>query len=534
MDDSRRGFLRRVRGRMRLAWISSTAQRFGPHLGMGAILLFIVGWLTPWEGAPITVLAAVVLFGLVVLVGGVSLRITPWDAARSAERGLGARDVLTTALEFDDPHDEVHRQIQDRANRLAAGADSTRAIPIPTDRHRLRQLGLAAALALVVALLPQLGTTPALSSGLADALQAEAEEVEKIAEAVAESDVERAEEIVAELERLAEELRQAETLEQALEALDRTEQRLDARLDPRFLAQKAAVQGLARDLSLRPLVSDAPVDAASQLEQLADRLDELSEPELRALEDRLGDLAASQAAGNPTLSDQLSRSAEAIRSGDLDEAAQTLQDAAASQESGLSDARGQQAITETQRALDGVESRLAGAGGQQGPGEAGGETQDQQGQGQGQGQGEGQGQGQGQGQGSDGQVGDGGSPSGQISGVRPGEGDASGQGGQGSVGPRTGEDGFGTEVRTRTVYDPVDRGGLSDMIRVGIDGGIGEGAIIGRGDAPTQRGESVVPYAQVLPEYLNQAADALSALQLPPSMRGIVQTYFDHLAAEAR
>jgi hypothetical protein len=44
----------------------------------------------------------------------------------------------------------------------------------------------------------------------------------------------------------------------------------------------------------------------------------------------------------------------------------------------------------------------------------------------------------------------------------------------------------------------------------------------------------VVPYAQVLPEYLNQAADALGELRLPPSMRGIVQTYFDLLAAEAR
>ncbi|MBW3667113.1 MAG: hypothetical protein KY394_05930 [Actinobacteria bacterium] len=101
------------------------------------------------------------------------------------------------------------------------------------------------------------------------------------------------------------------------------------------------------------------------------------------------------------------------------------------------------------------------------------------------------------------------------------------------MGPRTGE-GYGIEVDTASVYDPVDRGEVSDLIQVGIGGGTGEGSIIGRGEAPTQRGQSVVPYAQVLPEYLNDAADALSALQLPPSMRGIVQTYFDHLAAEAR
>jgi hypothetical protein len=58
--------------------------------------------------------------------------------------------------------------------------------------------------------------------------------------------------------------------------------------------------------------------------------------------------------------------------------------------------------------------------------------------------------------------------------------------------------------------------------------------VVGRGDAPTQTGQSIVPYSQVLPQYLNDAADALGQLRLPPSMRGIVQTYFDHLAAEAR
>jgi hypothetical protein len=72
------------------------------------------------------------------------------------------------------------------------------------------------------------------------------------------------------------------------------------------------------------------------------------------------------------------------------------------------------------------------------------------------------------------------------------------------------------------------------MLQVAIDGGSGNGAVVGTADAPTQTGQSVVPYAQVLPQYLNQAADALGELQLPPSMRSIVQTYFDLLADEAR
>jgi hypothetical protein len=89
-------------------------------------------------------------------------------------------------------------------------------------------------------------------------------------------------------------------------------------------------------------------------------------------------------------------------------------------------------------------------------------------------------------------------------------------------------------VETANVFDPIVEGGASDLIQVGIEGGSGEGQVVGSVDTATERGDSVVPYAQVLPEYLNQAADALGELRLPPSMRGIVQTYFDLLAAEAR
>ena len=120
-----------------------------------------------------------------------------------------------------------------------------------------------------------------------------------------------------------------------------------------------------------------------------------------------------------------------------------------------------------------------------------------------------------------------------ISGVQPGDGDAAGQGGQGTVGTGSGDE-EGSAAVTSEVYDPIDLGELSDLLQVDIGGGSPEGEIVGRGDAPTERGESVVPYAQVLPEYLNEAADALGTLRLPPSMRAIVQSYFDQLANEAR
>ena len=538
MTENRAGFLRRIRARMRLAWLSATAQAYSPFLGLFIVVTLAVDWLTGFDRGPLVAAIAFGLFVVTLIVGSVALRISPWDASRAAERGLGARDVFTTALEFSDPDDGVHRVIQARADRLAEGATASHAIPIRADGSKLRQLGMAGALALALGLLPPLGSAPALSSDLQTALEQEAEQLERIADAVEEADVETSDEIVDELERLAEELRSVETLEQALQALEEAETRLGDQVDSDFLSQKAAVQGLARDLALRPLVDGAPVDATSQLEALAGSLASLSEPELASLEDRLSDLAESQAAGNAALSTQLSEAARALGEGDLGEAARALQQAASDQQSGLDGARGQQALTETQGALEGARARLSGDGLGQGQGGSEGQSDGQGGEGQGSGEGEGQGQGRGDGEGEgEGQgAGQGGQPAGgggEVTGVAPGDGSAQGQGGPGSVGAGDGQD-HDSDVATAEVFSPIEEGALSDLLQVDIEGGTGEGDILGRADAPTARGDSIVPYAQVLPEYLNQAADALEELQLPPSMRGIVQTYFDLLASEAR
>jgi hypothetical protein len=69
---------------------------------------------------------------------------------------------------------------------------------------------------------------------------------------------------------------------------------------------------------------------------------------------------------------------------------------------------------------------------------------------------------------------------------------------------------------------------------VNIDGGSGQGDIVGRADAPTQAGQSLVPYTDGLPSYLADAADALTRLELPPSLRAVVRNYFDLLAEQAR
>jgi len=520
---------------MRLAWLSATAQRFAPYLGLAVILVLALQWSTPFDDGWLVAAGLVATFLLTLIIIASAIRITDWDASRAAERGLAARDALTSALEFDDPDDDVHRLIQTRAELLVERSDPSRAIPFRADGSRLRQSGMTAALALLIGLLPPLGSASALSADIEAALDAEAAQIEKLAAAVAAADVETSDEIIAELERLAQELRDAESLEQALQSLDDADTRLDARLDPAFLSQKAAIQGLARDLALRPLADGAPLDAASQFDHLADTLSSLSTPELAALADRLSDLAESQAAGNPELSGHLADASRALEEGDLSEARISLEEAASRQRTGFDQLSGQQALVETSRALDGARTRLSGEGAGTSELAEGGQGEDGQGQpGEGQGQGSGQGQsgeGQAEGAGAGGQPQDG--ASGEITGVAPGDGSASGDGGQGRIGADVGQD-HGTDVETAEVFAPIDEGALADLVQVGIDGGAGEGDIVGRADGVTQRGESIVPYAQVLPEYLNEAADALSELRLPPSMRSIVQAYFDLLAAEAR
>ncbi|HEX5696995.1 MAG TPA: hypothetical protein VFZ15_11450, partial [Acidimicrobiia bacterium] len=188
MRDPRRRFLSAVRFRMRLAWLVATLQFLAPFIAGAVLVVALVEWLTPLEGLILPALAGVgVVLGLVLLWAGV-FRISDWDAARSAERGLGARDALTTALEFDDESEPLHGQIQSRAARIVDQSSAREAIRMVTYRDRLRQAALLTAAALAIGLLPPLGSDPALSAGVEEALEAEAEEIERIADAIEEAD----------------------------------------------------------------------------------------------------------------------------------------------------------------------------------------------------------------------------------------------------------------------------------------------------------------------------------------------------------
>ena len=113
---------------MRTAWLLTTFQLAIPVFAGAAAGFLFVGWLAGWESSA-QLVGAIAGGGIaVLLVGAGVLRISTWDAARAAERGLAAKDLLTTSLEFTDVDDPLHQEIQDRAADLVDRSEPRQAI----------------------------------------------------------------------------------------------------------------------------------------------------------------------------------------------------------------------------------------------------------------------------------------------------------------------------------------------------------------------------------------------------------------------
>ena len=86
LTHSRRGFLRRIRARMRVAWFAATAQRHAPVLGLALIAVLVVDWLTKFDMGLQLAGALLATYLLCLAVASLFLRISEWDASRAAER----------------------------------------------------------------------------------------------------------------------------------------------------------------------------------------------------------------------------------------------------------------------------------------------------------------------------------------------------------------------------------------------------------------------------------------------------------------
>ena len=530
-----------VRRRLRWAWAIATAQWLAPAVALAALALVLAGRMRPWAWPE---RAALVIVGLVVL--GVALlalvvRIPPLLAARAADRGLRTGDAFAAALELADTPGVLPERVRGRAAALASGTRARDAVPLPTRRRRLLVVAALAAGAFGLAWLPNPQDDVRRQRAAEQAtLDAEAEQLREASDALAETPgAAGAERAAAEkLRELADDLEDAGSLDEGLQELAQAQADLQASVPPDLLARKPAVTGLQRSLESQPLPGTAAALAAEQLEQLAEALAGLSPEDRAALTERLSQLAEAQAVGNPEAADALEDAAAALSAGDLAGARAALGEAAAAQAAGADDVATAEATSAAARAAAEAAGRLSSRPGSDGDGGGDGRGQDEgegQGQGSGTGQGQASGQGQGSGQGGQGQGGQGGqgggNPSGNVAGSSGGTG--SGRGGQGRPSDNANGAGNGPapadeQGADASVYVPGYSEG--DKLEAGGSGPGEPGETVGQGNGPTGRGGSRVPLSELPQSYRDAMVAALERSDLPPTLRDVIQAYFESTA----
>jgi len=537
--------LKSVRHRLRLAWAATTFVLWGPVVLIAGLALAVAAraWPLGWaEPAAIGVVSAAVL---ATVVAAVAIRISDRSTARAADRGLRTGDVMATALEVRSaPEGPFTSHVLSKAERVAASASPSAAIPVRVDVRRAVTSGLL--LALVAGLLAapnpqdevrrQAAVQRALLDKEAGRLRKASQELAKVPGAT-----EAQKEVAEELNELARALEKAPDATEGKKQVDAAAQALGEKLDPNLLAAKAAAGGLEKSLGTQPLPGTSGGDAAKQLQEAAKALESMTPEQRAAAADRLSSLAATQSAGNPKAAAELTRAASELRSGNSAAAAEAMRGAASAQKGAAGRVADQETAAGAVGALGAVRERLdSGAEGQQGEGQQGQQGQGQQGEGQQgegqqgegqqgqeqegqqgqQGQGQGQQPGQGQGQGQQGQGQGQGQPS-QAQGQGQGQSQTGGPGGQGQ--------GFGGgPPSTAKIFDPLLSGNQEVQVQ-GQDSGQSSGERLDTTDGPTGRGTTQVPLSQALPSYRQEATRALDSLEISPSVRSLVRTYFDSL-----
>ncbi|MFO7292902.1 MAG: hypothetical protein C0P76_007420, partial [Acidimicrobiia bacterium] len=374
------GLTRRMAG-----WVGAAA-------ALGAALAAVARhWVVEWADPVALGLTGVALVAAVVW--SLLRRPSAQRAAIAVDRRLGGYDRVTTALELAERSDAgplVERQIS-QAAAWAEARDVRGIATLVPDRRVLSLSGLA-----VVALVALVFTPAPADVALAErraareAIAQEADRAEELAEEVPETVSDTLEELVADL-------RQAEDIEAALEALGEARQELTEALDPAALAKRTGLAGLEASFRQQPIGEGET--AASQMRDLASRLEAGDQPDLADAIAQLEARAEDFAGVDPELSQALGDAADSLRrlatgQGDRAAAAEALERAAEVTERAHQAAADQEALARAAGELGDAQRRLAGEGEGEGRGEGQG-----QGRGEGQGQGQGQGQGEGQGQG---------------------------------------------------------------------------------------------------------------------------------------
>jgi hypothetical protein len=469
-------------------------------------------------------LAGCAIAGLAVAVAGWLRGWPSWaEIAQLADRRLGGKERLVTALEFAAVDGSLALRQRADANAFARRADLSGLRPIRPPAKVLAVAAAAALAAVVLALMPNPAVAQ-LRQQRADVAAQEktARAVEALANQAAgqarpgEDPAKRAA-LVKELQKAAAAAKNAHDPQSAVAALSQAQQNLAQLRDPNLGSKQDAASQAGQALQQNPQAAKAGSALAhgdlktgsQELKNLAQQVPSMSQQEQQQLANSL-DQAADASKADQKLSQSLRAAAGALRGGDTKAAQQALQSAAreAQATSAAQDFQGDvnQASNGLQQAKQAAAQQAAADQGQQSQG------QGQQGQGQGQQQAQGQ-QGQ-QGRGQQGQQGQGQQgQQGQGQGQQ-GQGNGQGQQGQGSG---SGGQGGGTKPAgsSETVYVP---GQAQDTGQGGQPSGSGQG-----------NPNDLVPYSSVLSQYRDQAMNQVNRADIPDQERQLVQQYFSNL-----
>ncbi len=335
---------RRLRLQQSLVWVPRGAMA-GLGLGIGlAVASRLYPWLLPEELLRMTVIA--VMMGVLLVLVAIWLgRRDALTMARHFDRAFGLKERVSTALELAagrarSPNAEITaRQLEDtlqRAVRIQARAYlPLRLVP--------RDLGILLALAAVLALLlllenPQ-NTVLAEQQALQAAIQDQTSRLEDLREEIlnnpALDDATRRDMLEA-LDEAIETLSQEElSREEAVATLSRLGQEMsEIAQRPLEAAQQQALERAAERLSeqagevAEAMQSGDLEEAAGALDRLSTQVGEMTEAQQQDLAQALQSAAEALAETNPELAQSLQEAAEALEEGDSQGAREALEQAA--------------------------------------------------------------------------------------------------------------------------------------------------------------------------------------------------------------
>ena len=562
---------RRMAWRHALPWF--TRGLGAGFIGAGALLLVarIAGW-TGKEWWDPGVIVGLTVSGAVV---GWLTRPSTASALRAADRLLELRDRLTTAWEYSDRDAPILRLQRGELAARAQGLDLRRRLPvIPRPREATAPaLGAVVLLAALLAPVPQ-GHTAGPRANSAAHFNRAAARIGSIRStlpnfgrstlaALPRSDRLRSAQIRAVLARLQRELAASRTSAQALKAIAKAQQDLNRLSISRASAQRAALAALASAVQRAPNLSSLasalrkndPAAIASEMRKLADEVAHAS-PAQRDAVARAAQAAASAAAADPALSQQLQNAATALAQNDSTAAKSALNAAARQAAADAARAQQQTALDQANASLDNARNDVSGlsqsathGAGASAAGRPQGQTGGQATGGRSQGQGNGSKGGSGQGQGSRGANGQG-SGNGAGKGTKAGQtGSTAANGGSSQGNRQASGSGSSQSGGASSAGTGGNSGGSGGKGQGGGRGGSGKAngaatgqqvfvpAPAGQGPSSSSQGTpgqasrgSLQPWQSVLPAYERSARASLENGSLPPDERAIVKRYFDNLS----